>query len=173
MNQPSLQEITEIGNLLDKIGECEKLIESASLELEDTKKYYEVLEGVEKSKIHEDLKQKNALVELNNYIDQYRKQEISQKTSLISYINSNFDDFILSSEMKVVIKDVIKNFKDEEYQISCDDRYQLMLPDGLDFKKNFLGHLRIYSNTKEYVLDPVYLKSIVSDNLLVSTSFKN
>ncbi|MBC7472090.1 MAG: hypothetical protein H7196_02405 [candidate division SR1 bacterium] len=173
MSQPNLQEIKDISILLDQIEEYKHLIDSANIQLQNTKEYYKSLESVEKSKIYNDLKQKSNLIQLNNDIQEYRKQEMNQKISIISDLNNYFDDFFESDEAKTIIVDVIKTFKDEPYEVYCDSKYQSILSPGQNYKKTTEGNIRICSETKEYTLDPKYLNPLVFEQLLISAASEN
>jgi hypothetical protein len=174
MNQPNLQEIKEISILLDKIEQYKKSILEASAELEETKFRNKETEKAEKQKIHDDLKQKSYLQELYNDIEDYRKQAQVQKVALFKKVETEFNMFLDSARMKLIIQDTIKAFDGEFFKIICDPKYKSLIPgDSKEYMEGKTGQIRLSSSTKEYILDPEYLKKILFDQFIISSVSKN
>jgi hypothetical protein len=173
MSKPNLQEIKDISILLDQIDQYKHLILSESKKLEDTKNYYSNLENIEKDKILKDLTQKSSLLQLDKDIESYRGQEQGQKTLLFSKLDKAFQSFVDSDGMKNIINDAISRFEGEDYKVFCDPKFKSMLPGVDNVYPSGPGLLRLSSQTKEYILDPDYLKKLVFDRFLVSIISNN
>jgi hypothetical protein len=170
MSQPNLNEIKEISILLDKIEQYKKIIAQSNKQLKDTEIYYKNLEQTEKQKISEDLKQKNSLLQLEEDIHTFRLAEQDQKIEIYLDIENKFNTFMDSDSMKQIIRDGINALQDEIIEIICDPKYKILLPDNSKVQNGSQGQLRLSSKTKEYILDPEYLKKLIFDKFLVSSS---
>jgi hypothetical protein len=173
MSQPNLQEIKDISILLDKIELYKQFIISANKQLESTKKHFKNLELIEKQKIQADLIHKNSLLQLQNDICEYREQEQAQKKLLFSQTQKAFEIFISSENMQSIIQDTMKAFGDEPFEIICDPKFKSFLSGAENIKTGTSGQLRVSSKTREYILDPEYLRAIFFDRFIVSFTLKN
>jgi hypothetical protein len=173
MAQPNLDEIKEVGVLLDKIDQYKKMLTASKVQLENDKNYLKNQEIVEKQKIRDDIIQKKALEQLQAQIEEYRAKEQKQKQDWYQQFSTEFENFISNPLYKSIVLDVIKKIESEEYTIIYDKAYFSLIPEKSSSKIGNSGDFRIVTDTKEYILDPEYIKKIVFDKLLVTVDINN
>ena len=125
-------------NFYNKLNKSNKLNKNSMEKSSNEKKFYENLDNIENDIIHEDINNINCNLDLNcnqieinnsnNFNSDYKKSQnlkksIKKKNNLLKTISTSY--YYKNSQIRVNIKDIEQNFKDNKYYLKCVGSFSL------------------------------------------------